>query len=712
DVVKATDDIWSMASVRKLQSTMVDLGFDYNESLLKHAGGEPAVQATRRLFSKSSDEAMEAMSGMTDEAVDSINGIVDEARNHMDYWHETELAAGLPQGYIQDYMARYIGPKEKIGTPLAVGSEKSWFQFARESKSTKELLERIADSMVTSGHVAVKQKVGQTWKVARAEAVERAKKLLAKGDEKFGHVLTTVTESLYVRGVAHHKAMARHSMMQEVMQYGQKWKEGAVIPAGWAEVKGIKELKGLIFDEETAGYLTRTIDTLRSDKAVEQFLKMIDKPLNWWKVMATSVNPGFHFRNFYSNHFLGWIWQGAAYFNPKTHKDAMYMTGRAFGNTNFRKYKVYGGKFTDKKMAGKYAHGKSMQDIFDFLWDRGAFRRQFRLRDVDPEEAVISVGAKRIAKKLNILGQESYIAKTGEWLGSVIESEARVAGFLTEFKKAGSMEMAWRKTQEVFVNYQNLTPFERQVTKRIIPFWTWMKNNMVNQVKFVFTQPGRYSKVGKIRAALQNAVDVDVPEHLQPAYYKDLGMWQLPITLPDGRPLFFNPNFPFQDLNRIKIDPRHPRRAMQEMTRELATSISPFMKLPIEIIPEKGYDIFRKTPLERFPGYTAPVPGIVQPVAKWLYPLFPKTAERLGMEYDGRTMRMDPKAAKAMEELVPALNNYAKLLMADPGKETIDKIFNLVSYAVGIKVKPLDIRKQKYYYYADLIKKRKAALRE
>ena len=73
---------------------------------------------------------------------------------------------------------------------------------------------------------------------------------------------------------------------------------------------------------------------------------------------------------------------------------------------------------------------------------------------------------------------------------------------------------------------------------------------------------------------------------------------------------------------------------------------------------------------------------------------------------------MDPKAAKAMETLVPALNNYAKLLMADPGKETIDKIFNLVSYAVGIKVKPLDIRKQKYYYYADLIKKRKAALRE
>ena len=102
----------------------------------------------------------------------------------------------------------------------------------------------------------------------------------------------------------------------------------------------------------------------------------------------------------------------------------------------------------------------------------------------------------------------------------------------------------------------------------------------------------------------------------------------------------------------------------------------------------------------------------MQPIAKWLFPLFPKTAERLGLEYDGTTMRMDPKAAKMFESLVPALNNYAKFLVADPGPERVDDLLNLFSYLFGIKFKPVDVKKEKYYYYVDIIKKRQEALRE
>lgn len=710
DVVKATESTWSLSSIHKLQSTLVDLGYTYNEKLVAMAGGEAAVWATKRLFSKSSDEVLELLDGFSDDALAAIDSLADQARGMLDFFHDTELRAGIPSGYIQDYMARYLPGKKEVTAPLAIGPEKQFFQYARTSKNTKELLERIANDMVKSGYVPVKQTAGQTYEIAREYAMESAKKLLSKGDEKFGHVLTTVTESLYMRGVAHHKAMARHSMMKEVAKYGHKW-GGTTPPVGFKVAKdSIKELKGLIFDEDTADYIFRVVDTVSSQKQIDQFLKLIDKPLNWWKVMATSVNPGFHFRNFYSNHFLGWIWLGAAYFDPRTHKQALHMTAKAFGSADYRQYKAIGGAFTNVKMSKKFAHGKTFQDAFDFLWDKGAFRRQFRLRDVDPSEAVLSVGAKRMRKRLNILGKESYLAKGGEWLGSVIESEARVAGFLTEFKRIGSMEMAWRKTQEVFINYQMLTPFERTVAKRIVPFWTWLKNNMVNQVKFIFTQPGRYGKIAKVKAALENAVDLKIPEHLQPAYFHDLGMWQMPITLPDGRPLFFNPNFPFQDLNRIKIDPANPRRAASEMVREIATSINPFMQLPITLIPEKGYDIFRAQHLEKFPGHKVPVPGILQPMVKWMVPLFPKTAERLGMEYDGTTVRMDPKAAKAMEALVPAINNYAKFLVADPGPERVDDILNLLSYTAGIKFKPLDVQKQKYYYYVGLIKKRKAEL--
>ncbi|KKL18963.1 hypothetical protein LCGC14_2470240, partial [marine sediment metagenome] len=131
DVTKATKESWSIASVRKMQATMVDLGYKYDDSLLSLAGGEPAVQATRKLFSESTTDIRKALEGLSDESIDAINGIVDDGRVLLDSFQQIELEAGIPVGYLEDYMARYIGPKSKIGTPLAVGAEQSWFEFAR-----------------------------------------------------------------------------------------------------------------------------------------------------------------------------------------------------------------------------------------------------------------------------------------------------------------------------------------------------------------------------------------------------------------------------------------------------------------------------------------------------------------------------------------------------------------------------------------------------
>jgi hypothetical protein len=60
--------------------------------------------------------------------------------------------------------------------------------------------------------------------------------------------------------------------------------------------------------------------------------------------------------------------------------------------------------------------------------------------------------------------------------------------------------------------------------------------------------------------------------------------------------LFFNPNFPFQDLN--KLNPFNFRK-------NIISAITPLLKIPLEQIAEQ--DMYRGMPIEKYPGYKAPV---------------------------------------------------------------------------------------------------------
>jgi len=331
----------------------------------------------------------------------------------------------------------------------------------------------------------------------------------------------------------------------------------------------------------------------------------------------------------------------------------------------------------------------------------GVIRKQFRMPEVARKKELIVGGsfAKKMMKKLNIAGKESVLADFGEAAGSLIESQARVAAWITDVADTGDAIRSARTVQEVFVNYANLTEFEAQIGRRVIPFWSWMKQNTANQVKFVFTQPGRYAKIARVAQAVEAGAPRKIEEKYKPEYYKDLWMWQLPITLPDGTALFFNPNFPFQDLNRV---------APGRMWESLLTSVTPFLKTPVEMI--TGYDVFRKGPIEKYPGYKAPIPGILQNIAK----LLPENIKRkLNIEVDNRgQLTMNPKVAHAISNLAPFIKNTSRLLMQEPSMSDADRYFKWVSYVWGVKIKPLDELTRQYYYTLDELQKRKKRMRE
>jgi hypothetical protein len=234
--------------------------------------------------------------------------------------------------------------------------------------------------------------------------------------------------------------------------------------------------------------------------------------------------------------------------------------------------------------------------------------------------------------------------------------------------------------------------------KRVFPFWTWLKQNTANQVKFIFTQPGRYSKIPKFVNALEPPTSEKLPERLKPDYFQDLWMWQLPIQLPDGTPLFFNPDFPFKEVRNLNV---------LDWERTILQATSPFIKLPLELLPEKGYDIFRRKEIVRYPGYRAPIPGILQSFAQMLPD---HVKEKIGRDYQGR-VTMPPKMAHAMVQLLPFIRNTSRMMMLEPTAIPEDRYFQWVSYMFGVKIKPVDTLTAQYYATRDAITRRQEALR-
>lgn len=722
DIVKATEDIWNDTTIRMLQGVLSDAGYAYDKSLLRFAKDTSEkmyrftdVPEWRNYFSK-----------LTIDEKDYLNGLARQGRDILNKWFDEELEAGLSLNYIADYMTGLKMAFKGKRPALEIGGLISPYMLHREYDNIDEVINNIASKMINSGYVhresaeAIMKKTGMKYRDAFQksweDALKKAKKMLHKGDPEYGKILDTVTESLYMRGVAHYKSMARKQLIDEVKQFGNLWDETLDVPHGFARVlsaKGasIPELKGYVFTEEVGEYLTRLIDTISNDEAIGALLRKIDDVTGWWKVLATSVNPGFHMRNMYSNHFLGWISQGLSYFNPKNHALATYVSYRMFYGQAAKeaaRRRVLGiGQLSDEVLDKTFAHGKTLGELARYARDRGLLRREFRMQEVIREEGLqrITKGFGNKLKKISPISKRSFMADFGEIAGSLVENQARFAAFLNEFNRSGNMAQALDKVQEVYVNYLRLSPFEQKVMRKIVPFWTWMKQNTANQFKFIFSQPGRYAVIPKLANAVNQGVDNRVPDELQPTYFQDLWMWQLPINLPNGVPLFFNPNLPFQDLNRLSFDPTQPGKSLAEFGRKSLSSISPFLKIPLEVIP--GYDLFRRQPLERYPGYKAPVPGILQPTALFWYDKFPDMAEKIGLRYENGTMTMNPKVARALENLFPFINNYARALAATPNKENYENIFQMVSYLAGIKIKPLPLLRQRKYYLQNEIKQRK-----
>jgi hypothetical protein len=284
-----------------------------------------------------------------------------------------------------------------------------------------------------------------------------------------------------------------------------------------------------------------------------------------WKGMAV-FSPGFHARNMYGNWFNNWL---AGVNDPRDYAEA------------FAQQTAKSGKYYDLALKnGILQGGQITAELGEFAGI----------------EKIPSLAGKII---------NSRPMRANRAAGAFIENNAKLAHFINKMKKGMSEEEARASVNKYLFDYTALTPFERDVMRTIIPFYSWMRFNIPLQVEAMIANPQKYGRIAKLINNLEQ-MSADQRDLTTPDYFEELHAIRTPKAIGEGfahlngqpvQPTFFNPNLPFQDLNRFNI-------------RDIASSISPLPKLFFESIPKRGYSVFLDRPLEKFEGEPDEVTGL------------------------------------------------------------------------------------------------------
>lgn len=500
---------------------------------------------------------------------------------------------------------------------------------------------------------------------------------------------------------------------------------GGIEQLGLRQIGGLNPdpaFKGMLFDREVADILEK-VNMVTTPKNYETVTKFIKGYTSWWKGMVT-MTTGFHARNFMSNQVTGFMKSGAKWFNPKTDLDALAITIYALAKDNpetlLSKTMLDSKTFQRILNTRKYA-GKSGKELGDYV-KRYALASEATM-GFDIKETAKTLG--KPAKNFNPVSTKFIGMEMSHKLGSVIESQARVKSFLIDLMDAGgkeapevAMEFAKKEAKKWFIDYTDLTDMEKGFMKNVIPFYSWLRHNLANQVSGIIHYPQMYSMFPKIMNQAKSE-DPNFDEKFIPEWMKQLGM--VPVQV-GGQTGMFNPNFPFQDWNKIPLM-FEEGRAMPvaakgaELRDDILAAAHPWVKQFVEVFAtgDEGYDIFYRT--QMYPTKKAPL--ALRALTKYPHAVqfldgIMRLGGRNGMhigDKDGK-LYMDSKWAKVIEENIPWFKTIENVVLAGreiagvdeaieanfaakDDYEGLEQTFQVLSRWMGVKFKQPDIEAEK-----------------
>lgn len=409
-----------------------------------------------------------------------------------------------------------------------------------------------------------------------------------------------------------------------------------------------------ILPQEIAEHLNTFRKTFTSDESLQAFTKGYDRILNLWKGYSTAANLGFHGRNFISNYWLGFLRHGPKIFDPVANARA---AGVLISKGDPEKTWPVLGKNLGSQVINTPSGPITYADTFKLMKQNGIINKGWVGSDIpnfiDRQlNFGLAENTKRLAARLNPASRHNFLLeKIGRPLGENVENHARALQFIQGLEKGESVFESALKTRKFLFDYLDVTPFERNVMKRIIPFYSWMRKNIPLQFEQLLKQPTKYTGIIKAKGEIERGIDVpdQMPEFVRSGF---------PIFVGEGKrnskEAFLLRNFiPAIDIESVigKTTPITEGQRVPEIVRTAFTSVSPLIKSPIE--QALNLDIFRGgRPIERFPGEAQRVLGI--PIRKRIAKELPRPAGEITRALEAFGLADVPRQEEIEKPTIPA----------------------------------------------------------
>lgn len=364
------------------------------------------------------------------------------------------------------------------------------------------------------------------------------------------------------------------------------------IPTGFVKVNGDKISKQL---EATASIMPENTDlfkemaekysgkTVMMDRSLANVLNMTNKSNEGARAITKLLNgfnnvfkkfsvltPGFQMRNMVGN------WSNMYLAGMPVHSMPEYMT---------RATKVLNSSddILNKLVSGQTLT-KAEQESFNLLsqfWGAGFAEAGDAVRDLESIRSAVKTGK----------GPLNKLAEVNMNMNSGMDAINRMSLMMYANEHPQMVTKLGRRSSEDVVRFalmdpNNMSDFEKTTMKKLMPFYTFTKQNLLFQAENIVKNTPKYNKLMK---ALNSTYD-NLDENAYWQYQKDSMQIPLPFKDSNGNQLFLKSNLPLSDLGEWMSNP----------AQRLASSSNPLIKGLYE--KATGVDTFTGQPLNHTTG--------------------------------------------------------------------------------------------------------------
>lgn len=449
----------------------------------------------------------------------------------------------------------------------ATGFSKKEFTTSSPSDIARTLLKYTDDA---GDEFVISTKTGKFYKDGLLKGKLKPKQLneldeeslaqasISEINKAYGDIIfsTKLPNLMAIQGLRTAKVVGGDEFYKEVAKIGSRVQKPGMVEST------APELAGKFYDPALAAHIDKTFEALKPQE-LNNFVKNYDKIQNAWKMSATFWNPAFHTRNGISNMYQNTL---AGVNNP-----------------------------ADYARASRIQY-KSRKSIDDLAPDDKKIMKEYREQGLDTTghfsgdieqsiEAQINT-AFDMAKKGNVVG---VINKAGGAAGNAVETNAKLAHYIAKRNEGLTPFEAGESVKKYLFDYKDLTRLEKDVFKRLMPFYTWTRKNIPLQIEALIKDPARQTKLIKFKNNVEVYSGDDKTNALLPEYMQNAS--PVFIGKKDGKVRYIKLEgfLPTADINRLS-----------EPAQEMLALFSPILKAPIE--QTANYNFFFGQPLTRQKG--------------------------------------------------------------------------------------------------------------